>query len=108
MGRITIIGAGQSGLQLGLGLLDNGYEVTIVSNRTADDIYSGLIMSSQVMFDPSLQKCIKRVQTQNARLHQRVAGRLLPGYQRADKIVRPEYVSVYVLQNNQKVSTQGV
>ena len=31
MSTITIIGAGQSGLQLGIGLLDNGYDVTTVS-----------------------------------------------------------------------------
>lgn len=34
MKRIAIVGAGQSGLQLGLGLLDAGYEVTMFSNRT--------------------------------------------------------------------------
>lgn len=55
MRKITIIGAGQSGLQLGLGLLDKECEVTIVSNRTAEDIHDGSIMSSQVMFDPCLQ-----------------------------------------------------
>lgn len=55
MRKITIIGAGQSGLQLGLGLLDKGCDVTIVSNRTAEQIHDGSIMSSQVMFDPCLQ-----------------------------------------------------
>jgi len=54
MRKITIIGAGQSGLQLGIGLLENGYDVTIVSNRTADDIRNGKVMSSQCMFDTSL------------------------------------------------------
>ncbi len=29
MRRIAIVGAGQSGLQLGLGLLDTGYDVTM-------------------------------------------------------------------------------
>jgi hypothetical protein len=55
MRTITIIGAGQSGLQLGLGLLQNGYRVRLVSNRTADDIATGKVMSSQFMFNDSLQ-----------------------------------------------------
>ena len=38
MRRIAIVGAGQSGLQLGLGLLDTGYDVTMITNRTADEI----------------------------------------------------------------------
>ncbi|MDP9919556.1 hypothetical protein J2W24_005230 [Variovorax boronicumulans] len=55
MKRIAIVGAGQSGLQLGLGLLDAGYEVTMYSNRTADDIRHGKVMSSQCMFHTALQ-----------------------------------------------------
>ena len=43
MRRITIVGGGQSGLQLGLGLLKKGCEVTVVSNRTGDDIYNGAV-----------------------------------------------------------------
>jgi flavin reductase (DIM6/NTAB) family NADH-FMN oxidoreductase RutF len=53
--RIAIIGAGQSGLQLGLGLLDSGYEITIFSDRSADEIQHGHVMSSQCMFDSALQ-----------------------------------------------------
>jgi len=34
MRKIAIVGAGQSGLQLALGLLQKGYEVTVISNRT--------------------------------------------------------------------------
>lgn len=55
MRKIAIIGAGQSGLQLGLGLLAAGHEVTILGNRTAQDIRQGRVMSSQCMFDSSLQ-----------------------------------------------------
>lgn len=55
MKRIAIIGAGQSGLQLGLGLLDAGYEVTVFSDRSADEIHNGKVMSSQCMFDSALQ-----------------------------------------------------
>ncbi len=55
MKRIAIVGAGQSGLQLGLGLLAAGYEVTLYSNRSGEDIRRGKVMSSQCMFDASLQ-----------------------------------------------------
>jgi flavin reductase (DIM6/NTAB) family NADH-FMN oxidoreductase RutF len=55
MKRIAIIGAGQSGLQLGLGLLKAGYKVTLYSDRSADDIQHGNVMSSQCMFDSALE-----------------------------------------------------
>ena len=55
MKRIAIVGAGQSGLQLGLSLLDAGYEVTILSDRSADQIRHGEVRSSQCMFDSALQ-----------------------------------------------------
>ena len=55
MRKIAIIGAGQSGLQLALGLLKNNYQVTLVSNRTPDQIFSGRVSSSQFMFHDSLQ-----------------------------------------------------
>jgi 2-polyprenyl-6-methoxyphenol hydroxylase-like FAD-dependent oxidoreductase len=55
MRKIMIVGAGQAGLQLALGLLKTGYEVTLVSNRTGDDIRDGKVMSSQCMFHTSLQ-----------------------------------------------------
>jgi flavin reductase (DIM6/NTAB) family NADH-FMN oxidoreductase RutF len=55
MKRVAIIGAGQSGLQLGLGLLDAGMEVTIYSDRIPDEIAQGRVMSSQCMFDSALE-----------------------------------------------------
>jgi len=55
MKKIAIVGAGHSGLQLGLGLLAAGHQVTILSNRTAQDIAQGRVMSSQCMFDSALQ-----------------------------------------------------
>ena len=55
MRKILIVGAGQSGLQLALGLQSQGYEVTVMSNRTADEIRGGRVMSTQCMFDQALQ-----------------------------------------------------
>ncbi|RMF10033.1 MAG: FAD-binding oxidoreductase [Alphaproteobacteria bacterium] len=55
MRKIAIIGAGQSGLQLGIGLVQKGYEVTVYSNRRPEEIEKGRILSSQCMFDMALQ-----------------------------------------------------
>jgi Styrene monooxygenase A putative substrate binding domain len=55
MRRILIVGAGQSGLQLGLSLLAEGYEVSIVSARTPEEIRTGWPTSTQAMFDDALQ-----------------------------------------------------
>jgi hypothetical protein len=53
--RITIVGGGQAGLQLGIGLRQNNLDVSLVSNRTPDDIRNGKVLSSQGMFDDALQ-----------------------------------------------------
>jgi 2-polyprenyl-6-methoxyphenol hydroxylase-like FAD-dependent oxidoreductase len=55
MRRILIVGAGQSGLQLGLSLLAEGYQVTIMSARTPDEIRTGWVMSTQAMFHQALE-----------------------------------------------------
>ncbi|WP_250520676.1 MULTISPECIES: styrene monooxygenase/indole monooxygenase family protein [unclassified Caballeronia] len=55
MKKIAIIGAGQSGLQLAFALLARDYEVTLVTNRDAEQIRTGKVMSSQCMFNTSLQ-----------------------------------------------------
>lgn len=55
MTRHTIIGGGQSGLQLGIGLLQAGHQVRIVQNRTAADIAQGKVLSSQCMFSNAVQ-----------------------------------------------------
>jgi hypothetical protein len=54
MAKITIVGAGQAGLQLAFGLLSHGYDVTVVSNRTPEQIRDGRVTSSQCMFGDSL------------------------------------------------------
>ncbi|MEY8120229.1 styrene monooxygenase/indole monooxygenase family protein [Falsihalocynthiibacter sp. BN13B15] len=55
MKRITIVGGGQSGLQLGIGLLQKGYAVKVIQDRTPDQIADGRVMSSQCQFNTSLQ-----------------------------------------------------
>lgn len=55
MSRIAVVGGGQAGLPLAFGLLDKGYEVTVVTNRTPDDIRNGKVMSSQNMVESALQ-----------------------------------------------------
>jgi hypothetical protein len=55
MRKITIIGGGQSGLQLGIGLLQAGHRVRIVQNRTAEQIAAGRVLSSQCMFSNAVQ-----------------------------------------------------
>jgi hypothetical protein len=55
MKKIAIVGAGQSGLQLGLSLLQSGHQVTLISDRSAEQIQQGKVMSSQVLFHRSLE-----------------------------------------------------
>lgn len=52
--RITIVGAGEAGVQLALGLLDAGYAVTLVSDRSAEEVRTGPILSSQCVFGSAL------------------------------------------------------
>src|SRR5512144_1505560 len=52
---IAIVGAGPAGTMLALGLLQNGWPVTLVSGRTAEEIRSGPVMSSQVTFESALE-----------------------------------------------------
>jgi len=54
MRTITIVGAGQAGLQLGIGLLQHGYAVNLISNRTGAQISAGRVLSSQSMYDMAL------------------------------------------------------
>ncbi|MQA94703.1 MAG: FAD-binding oxidoreductase [Streptosporangiales bacterium] len=54
MRRILIVGAGQGGLQLALCLQARGYEITMMSARTPEEIRAGRVTSTQVMFWTSL------------------------------------------------------
>lgn len=55
MRTIAIIGSGQAGLPLAINLKKKGFNVTLFSNRTAEQILNGHILSSQGMFDGALQ-----------------------------------------------------
>jgi len=54
MRRILIVGAGHSGLQLALGLQAHGYDVTVMTERTPDEIRAGRVTSTQMMFPSQL------------------------------------------------------
>ena len=58
-------------------------------------------------FDASLQKCIRRVECESSNLHGRICQRLLPGYQRHGKVLRQEYVSVYVCTDSKRTPNTG-
>ncbi|WP_369185116.1 styrene monooxygenase/indole monooxygenase family protein [Streptomyces sp. Y1] len=55
MRRIAVVGAGQAGLQLALGLVADGYEVTLVAERTPEQVRGGRVLSTQAMFGPALR-----------------------------------------------------
>jgi 2-polyprenyl-6-methoxyphenol hydroxylase-like FAD-dependent oxidoreductase len=54
MRKIAIVGAGQAGMVLALGLLKEGYEVTVFEGRPADEIERGAILSTAMVFDRQL------------------------------------------------------
>ncbi|MEU2787647.1 styrene monooxygenase/indole monooxygenase family protein [Streptomyces sp. NPDC007100] len=53
MRRIAIVGAGQAGLHLALALSAAEYDVTLVTDRTAQEVRAGRVMSTQLMFGPA-------------------------------------------------------
>jgi hypothetical protein len=55
MSKVAIVGGGQAGLPLALGLLDKGYEVSVVTDRAPEVIRAGRVLSSQCLFHASLQ-----------------------------------------------------
>jgi hypothetical protein len=50
MRHVTIVGGGQAGLVLAVGLLDAGFKVRLAQNRTAADIAAGKVLSTQCVF----------------------------------------------------------
>ncbi|HSE71671.1 MAG TPA: styrene monooxygenase/indole monooxygenase family protein, partial [Nocardioidaceae bacterium] len=52
---VAVVGAGPAGTTLALGLLGHGYAVTLVSDRTAEEIRTGYVSSSQVTFESALE-----------------------------------------------------
>ncbi len=54
MRKILVVGAGQAGLQLALSLRAEGYDVTLMSARTPEEIRTGWPTSTQAMFDLAL------------------------------------------------------
>lgn len=53
--RVVIVGAGQAGLVLGHALLEAGYDVMIVTNRSPDDVATGRILSNQCMWHDCIE-----------------------------------------------------
>lgn len=54
MRKIAIVGAGQAGMVLAFGLMDEGYDVTVLESRTAEQIEHGPILSTAMVFDQQL------------------------------------------------------
>jgi flavin reductase (DIM6/NTAB) family NADH-FMN oxidoreductase RutF/2-polyprenyl-6-methoxyphenol hydroxylase-like FAD-dependent oxidoreductase len=52
---VAVVGAGPAGTALALGLLRAGHTVTLVSDRTGDEVRSGRVMSSQITFESALE-----------------------------------------------------
>lgn len=55
MRKIAIMGAGQSGLHLAIRLIKNGYQVTIISERSAEEIFNGPPTGATYLFNDTLQ-----------------------------------------------------
>ena len=53
--RIAVVGAGPAGTALALGLARAAHDVTLVSDRTAEEIRAGSVMSSQITFESALE-----------------------------------------------------
>ncbi|MGW1072723.1 styrene monooxygenase/indole monooxygenase family protein [Streptomyces sp. NPDC002537] len=53
MRRIAIVGAGQAGLQLALGLRAHGYDVTVHAARTPGEVRGGPVLSTQLLYGPA-------------------------------------------------------
>jgi len=52
---VAVVGAGPAGTTLALGLLRHGCEVTLVTDRSVEEIGAGRVMSSQITFESALE-----------------------------------------------------
>ena len=52
--RIAIVGSGQAGLILAFAMLEQGWVVTLFSDRTPDELYNGRATATAFMFDRAL------------------------------------------------------
>ena len=52
---VAVVGAGPAGTTLAFGLLQHGCSVTLMTDRTAEEIRGGSVMSSQVTFESALE-----------------------------------------------------
>ncbi|MFJ9692440.1 styrene monooxygenase/indole monooxygenase family protein [Kitasatospora sp. NPDC101183] len=55
MRRILIVGAGQAGLHLALGLQHHGYDVTVMTDRSPEAVRRGRVLSTQCMFGTAMR-----------------------------------------------------
>ncbi|GAA1649459.1 flavin reductase [Georgenia ruanii] len=53
--RIAIVGAGQAGIQLALGLQHHGHQVSLVTDRAPASIRAGAVMATSCLFAPALE-----------------------------------------------------
>jgi 2-polyprenyl-6-methoxyphenol hydroxylase-like FAD-dependent oxidoreductase len=58
MRKIAVVGAGLGGVVLANGLLDCGFEVTLVTDKSGEEIRNGTVLSTQSLWGPAL--AIKR------------------------------------------------
>lgn len=56
MRKILVVGAGQSGLQLAIGLLTEDYDVTLINPQGPEEIRAGRVLSTQCLFGPALRR----------------------------------------------------
>ncbi|NML18665.1 styrene monooxygenase/indole monooxygenase family protein [Azohydromonas caseinilytica] len=55
MRQISLIGGGQAGLLLGFALLEKGYDVSLYTDRSAEQVSNSRLPSTPFLFDGSLQ-----------------------------------------------------
>jgi flavin reductase (DIM6/NTAB) family NADH-FMN oxidoreductase RutF/2-polyprenyl-6-methoxyphenol hydroxylase-like FAD-dependent oxidoreductase len=114
MRNIAIVGAGQAGCQLGVGLVDAGYDVTLFTDRSARDIGEGAVSSAQCMFAtaleaekrlglnfwendaPNVDRIVMRIQGRNELSETSFDGRFdIPGKSVDQRVKLPKWMDVF-------------